>query len=68
LRIFAEPMVLTRGGPAKSTMTVIMYLYNQAFYYFNYGYASAIAVVTFILIVVISAISWKIIGTNNIEG
>ena len=65
LRIFAEPMVLTRGGPAKSTMTVIMYLYNQAFYYFNYGYASAIAVVTFILIVVISAISWKIIGTNN---
>ena len=49
-------------------MTVIMYLYNQAFYYFNYGYASAIAVVTFILIVVISAISWKIIGTSNTEG
>lgn len=65
LRIFAEPMVLTRGGPAKSTMTVIMYLYNQAFYYFNYGYASAIAVVTFLVIVVISAVSWKIIGSKN---
>lgn len=67
LRIFAEPSVLTRGGPAKSSMTVMMYLYNQAFAFFNYGYASTIAVVTFLIIVVISAISWKIIGKNNQE-
>lgn len=67
LRIFAEPNVLTRGGPAKSSMTVMMYLYTQAFAFFNYGYASTIAVVTFLLIVIISAISWKIIGKNNLE-
>ncbi len=66
LRIFAEPTVLTRGGPAKSSMTVMMYLYNQAFYYFNYGYASSIAVITFIIIVIISTISWKIIGKTNV--
>ena len=65
LRIFAEPSVLTRGGPAKSSMTVMMYLYNQAFYYFNYGYASAVAVIAFVLIMVVSAVSWKFIGKAN---
>jgi ABC-type sugar transport system permease subunit len=66
LRIFTEPTVLTRGGPAKSSMTVMMYMFNQAFSYFNYGYASSIAVVAFILIVVISTVSWKIIGKTNV--
>lgn len=66
LRIFAEPSVLTRGGPAKSSMTVMMYLFNQAFSYFNYGYASTIAVATFLLIVIISIVSWKFIGKSNV--
>ncbi len=65
LRIFAEPSVLTRGGPAKTTETVMMYLYNQAFAYFNYGYASTVAVITFIIIVLVSTISWWITGRDN---
>ena len=60
MRIFAEPSILTRGGPAKSSYTVMMYLYDQAFYYFNYGYASGIAVVVFLIIVILATASWKI--------
>ena len=55
LQIFAEVFVMTRGGPLKSTTTVVYYLYEQAFYRFNLGYASAIAYLLFALTL---ALAW----------
>ena len=55
LQIFAEVFVMTRGGPLHSTSTVVYYLYEQAFYRFDLGYASAIA---YLLFIVTLAIAW----------
>jgi len=42
-QIFIEVFVLTRGGPLESTLTLVYYLYERAFYHFEMGYASALA-------------------------
>jgi lactose/L-arabinose transport system permease protein len=42
LQLFEEPYVLTNGGPDNATLTIGMYLYQNAFQYFDFGYASAI--------------------------
>ena len=42
-KIFNEPYVLTGGGPLNSSLTVLLYLYNQGFQAFKLGYAAALA-------------------------
>ncbi len=56
LQLFDEIFVTTKGGPVGSTTVVVYYLYVQAFQFFNGGYASAIAYVLFLAILVITAI------------
>jgi multiple sugar transport system permease protein len=48
--------VTTKGGPVGATTVVVYYLYVQAFQFFNGGYASAIAYVLFLAILVVTAI------------
>ena len=55
LQIFSEVFVMTRGGPLHSTTTVVYYLYEQAFYRFDLGYASAVA---YLLFAVTLAVAW----------
>lgn len=43
LQLFTEPFLITGGGPGNATMTLGLYLYQQGFRSFNFGYASAIA-------------------------
>ncbi|WP_344628584.1 sugar ABC transporter permease, partial [Kitasatospora arboriphila] len=50
LQLFDEPYVLTGGGPDNATLTIGMYLYQNAFKYFDFGYASAIAYALALLI------------------
>ncbi|KHF39580.1 lactose ABC transporter permease [Halalkalibacter okhensis] len=54
LQLFAEPFVLTGGGPRNETSTVILYLYDKAFGSFNFGLASAGAYVVTTIIAVLS--------------
>jgi multiple sugar transport system permease protein len=48
-QLFAEPYVMTRGGPDDSTYSLVMFLYEQGFQWWQLGMASAIAVVLFLL-------------------
>jgi multiple sugar transport system permease protein len=48
-QIFIEVFVMTQGGPLGATDTLVLYLYEAAFRHLDYGYASAIAYVVFIL-------------------
>lgn len=43
LQLFTEPFLITGGGPGNATMTLGLYLYQQGFRSFNFGYASTIA-------------------------
>ena len=49
LQVFTEVFVMTGGGPLHSTLTGVFYLYENAFYRFRLGYASAIAYLLFVL-------------------
>jgi lactose/L-arabinose transport system permease protein len=62
LQLFDEPYNLTKGGPADSTMTLGLYIYQTAFNYFDFGYACAIAYVVVILVAILSFIQFKVTG------
>jgi len=49
-QVFDLAFILTKGGPGDATNTIVMYIYNQAFQYFQMGYAAAIAWVLFAII------------------
>lgn len=61
LQLFDEPMNITQGGPANSTITISQYIYNLLFKYQpNFGYAAAVSYVIVVLIVVLSFIQMKV--------
>ncbi|QHC67757.1 ABC transporter permease subunit [Rathayibacter sp. VKM Ac-2759] len=55
-QVFAQPFVLTNGGPDSSTTTMVMYLYRTGFQYFNLGLASAVGVILFVMILAITGL------------
>lgn len=55
-RLFTQVYVMTDGGPRNSTYTVMLHIYNIAFQRLNIGYASALTVIFFIIILIISII------------
>ncbi|WSX26069.1 sugar ABC transporter permease [Streptomyces sp. NBC_00984] len=65
LQIFDEPYILTRGGPDNATLTIGVYLYQNAFTYFDFGYASAIAYVLAVLIGVLGLIQFRVLGDKS---
>lgn len=50
LQIFAEPYVMTQGGPLNRTVTMVMLMYQQGFKFWEMGYAAAVAFVLFLVI------------------
>lgn len=59
LQVFAEPFVLTNGGPNNSTLLLSLYLYQNAFTYLKMGYASAIAWVAFAIILLLTLLVFR---------
>lgn len=60
LQFFEEPFVMTQGGPLNSTISVSMYTYNQ-FGFGNYGLASAMSYLIFIVIAIVTAIQFRLL-------
>lgn len=58
MRVFDTIRLMTDGGPEGSTMVLVYYIYHQAFKMFNTGYASAIAVVLFVIVLILTIIQW----------
>jgi multiple sugar transport system permease protein len=56
LRIFSQVYVMTNGGPASTSSSVIFYMYNEAIQRQHFGYASAVAMLLFLMIIVITVI------------
>lgn len=57
MKIFAEIYVMTKGGPLNSTKTIVYYIYEKAFENLDLGYASAMAVILLIIVMVFSLIN-----------
>ena len=59
LEVFAQIAVLTGGGPGNSTTVLVYYLYQQAFRFNDFGYASAIAVLLFLIVLALTLVQWQ---------
>lgn len=51
-QLFAEPYVMTQGGPLNSTLSIVLYMYQEGFRWWNIGYSVSIAFVLFIIILI----------------
>ncbi len=58
MRVFDTIKLMTDGGPEGSTMVMVYYIYHQAFKMFETGYASAIAVVLFGIVLILTVLQW----------
>lgn len=68
LKIYDQVYLLSKGGPFNSSYVLLMQVYREAFQLNHGGYAAAIAVVLFVLIVVISVLQFqllRIVGRRN---
>lgn len=57
MKIFAEIYVMTKGGPLDSTKTIVYYIYEKAFENLDLGYASAMAVILLIIVMIFSLLN-----------
>ncbi len=57
-QMFGYTNVMTQGGPGTSTYTLVYYIYTAAFKYYRMGYASSIAVILFIMLLIVTIIQW----------
>ncbi|MCY9660018.1 sugar ABC transporter permease [Paenibacillus chondroitinus] len=54
VKLFTQPYVMTNGGPENSTRTLALLIYQQGFQFRNAGYASAVSVIFFLIVIAIS--------------
>jgi multiple sugar transport system permease protein len=58
-QLFAEPYVMTQGGPLQSTVSVLYFMYEEGFKWWNLGSASAVAFILFLLIFAVTALQLR---------
>jgi ABC-type sugar transport system permease subunit len=60
LQIFSEPYIMTQGGPANSTLTIVYYLYQKGFQRFQMGYGASLAWIVFAIIFIITTLQFRL--------
>lgn len=59
-QLFAEPYVMTEGGPAQSTLSVLYFMYEEGFKWWNLGSASAVAFLLFLIMFAITMVQIRL--------
>ncbi len=59
-QVFDQALVMTNGGPGTSTTTLVLYIYQAGFQSYKMGYASAIALVLFVIVAVVTTIQFML--------
>ncbi len=62
--LFAQPQLLTGGGPLRQTQTIALYLYEAGFRYHKFGYASAMAIILSLVMFLSSLVNFRFVKTN----
>jgi multiple sugar transport system permease protein len=60
MQVFTEPYVMTGGGPEDSTVTVLLLLYRYAFYYNDFGTASALSLLLLLVLGAFTALYLRV--------
>ncbi len=58
MQLFDQPYVMTKGGPGDATKTTVYLIYEEAFQNIRFGYASAISVMLFVLLMIVTALQF----------
>ena len=67
VKVFEQPFVMTNGGPGTATLVLYQYTWQNAFKYYEMGYASSIAYFMGIIILVLSAINMFLNREKNVD-
>ncbi len=59
--LFIEPYVMTNGGPLNATLSSVLYIYKQGFFYYHMGYAATLGLIFALLILLVVFIQRKVI-------
>ncbi len=59
-QLFAEPYVMTQGGPVNSTLSIVLYMYQEGFRWWNMGYSASLAFVLFAIILIGTIIQFRV--------
>ncbi|WP_186445580.1 carbohydrate ABC transporter permease [Paenibacillus cremeus] len=65
IKLFTPIMVMTNGGPADSTRTIVHYIWSMAFRSGDFGYAGAMAVILFFIIMFISFVQYQFMKNED---
>jgi raffinose/stachyose/melibiose transport system permease protein len=63
--VFDIPFIMTEGGPANSTQVMATLVYIRGFKFYNFGYASALSVVLFIVVIAVASIQMKLMAKED---
>ncbi|RKY49576.1 MAG: sugar ABC transporter permease [Candidatus Neomarinimicrobiota bacterium] len=63
--LFIEPFVMTGGGPVNSTLSAMLYIYNQAFYFGHMGYAATLGFFFAVIVLIIVLIQKKLVEQKD---
>jgi multiple sugar transport system permease protein len=66
LQLFAEPYVMTQGGPGDATRSLVLLMYEQGFRWWNLGFAAAVAFVLFVLVAAATAAARRLFGVTMV--
>ena len=59
-QLFAEPYVMTQGGPVESTVSVLYFMFEQGFKWWNLGFATSVAFVLFLILFAITLVQLRL--------
>lgn len=59
-QFFAEPYVMTQGGPLNQTLSIVLYMYQEGFRWWNMGFSAAVAFVLFLIIFLATALQMRL--------
>lgn len=65
IQVFDEPRILTNGGPANASLSIVQYLYERGFERLRFGFASSVGTVLFIVVFVLSFIQLRFFGQDG---
>jgi multiple sugar transport system permease protein len=64
-QVFDAMYVMTGGGPVRSSYSLVYFLYDSGFKYFDFGYASAIGLVLFAIVLIVSLVQRRFVGRDD---
>lgn len=65
MQVFAQPFAITGGGPGNESRSVVMYLYETAWKFFRFGYASSMAVALAVIMIVVTIVQFRLLRNRT---